>query len=242
MGLLEGQTAIVVGATSGIGRATAELFAAEGASVVLAGRRPEALQEVGEGIASRCGRRAAGVPCDVRDREQVRALVEFTRAAFQRIDVLVYATGTNLPERSLSGLTPEAWEELLETNLAGAFHCTQAVVPLMREQEEGLVIYVSSAAVQRPDLSGVAYQASKHGMVGLAHGTREEEKRYGIRTSVIFPGLTDTPLLLRRPVPTPPEVVAQALQPEDVAQACLFIATLPPRACVPELTLLPSTL
>jgi NADP-dependent 3-hydroxy acid dehydrogenase YdfG len=76
----------------------------------------------------------------------------------------------------------------------------------------------------------------------LAHGTFKEEKENGIRTSMIFPGLTDTPLVLKRPVPTPPEVVAQALQPEDVADTCLFIATLPPRAYVPELILMPTGL
>jgi NADP-dependent 3-hydroxy acid dehydrogenase YdfG len=91
-------------------------------------------------------------------------------------------------------------------------------------------------------VSGVAYQATKHAVVGLAHGTMQEEKSNGIRTTVIFPGLTDTPLLLKRPTPTPPEVVAKALQPDDVAEACLFVATLPNRAYVPELVLLPSQL
>ena len=112
----------------------------------------------------------------------------------------------------------------------------------MRDRQGGLIIYLSTGAVQRPDVSGVAYQATKHGMVGLAHGTREEEKGNGIRTTVIFPGLTDTPLLNKRPVPTPPEVVAKALQSEDVAQACLVVASLPTRARVPELQRLPAGL
>jgi NAD(P)-dependent dehydrogenase (short-subunit alcohol dehydrogenase family) len=131
---------------------------------------------------------------------------------------------------------------MLATNLTGAFYCTQAALPIMRAQGGGLILYLATGAVQRPDLSGVAYQASKHGMVGLAHGTMQEEKARGIRTTVIFPGLTDTPLVLKRPTPTPPEVMAHALQPEDVAEACLFVASLPPRAHVPELVLLPSRL
>ena len=139
-------------------------------------------------------------------------------------------------------LQPAAWDDLLTVNLSGAFHVTQAALPAMRAQGGGLLIYVSSGAVQRPDVSGVAYQATKHGLVGLAHGTREEERANGIRTTVLFPGLTETPLLQKRPLPTPPEVVAQALQPEDTAAACLFVASLPPRARVPELQLLPSTL
>lgn len=86
----------------------------------------------------------------------------------------------------------------------------------------------------------MAYQASKAGLVGLAHGTMEEEREHGLRVTVLFPGLTDTPLVLKRPTPTPPEVLARALQPEDVAAACLFVLRLPPRAHVPELLLYPS--
>lgn len=233
---------MIVGATSGIGRATAGRFADEGATLVLAGRRAGLLQEVGEGIAARTGRRAAGVPLDAADRDQVRALVEFTRAAFGRIDVLVYAAGTNLPERAIRVLAPESWSELLATNLTGAYHCTQLVLPLMREQSEGLIVYISSISALRPDVSGVAYQASKHGMVGLAAGVMEEERQNGIRTSVIYPGLVDTPLIDRRPVPPPPEVRAQALRPEDVAEAALFVASLPARAHVPDLVIQPSRL
>ena len=96
--------------------------------------------------------------------------------------------------------------------------------------------------MQLPDASGVSYQAAKHGLVGLAYGTFQEEQDNGIRTTVIFPGLTDTPLVLKRPTSTPAEVMAHALQPEDVAAACLFTASLPARARVPELMMMPSRL
>ena len=131
---------------------------------------------------------------------------------------------------------------MIQTNLTGAFYCTKSVLPAMRQQEKGLIIYISSAAVPFPDTSGVSYQASKHGLVGLAHGTFKEEKENGIRTSMIFPGLTDTPLVLQRPVPTPPETVAKALQPQDVADTCLFVASLPERTYIPELVLMPAGL
>jgi NAD(P)-dependent dehydrogenase (short-subunit alcohol dehydrogenase family) len=238
---LAGQVALVVGASSGMGRATARRFAAEGAAVALAARTEGALATLAAEIEA-AGGRALAVPADVRDAAAVDRMVERVRAAFGRLDVLVYATGTNIPDRSLERLARETWEMMLATNLTGAFTCTQAALPMMRAQGGGLLIYVSTGAVQRPDLSGVSYQASKHGLTGLAHGTMQEEKSRGIRTSIIFPGLTDTPLVLKRPTPTPPEVMAQALQPEDVAEACLFVATLPPRAHVPELILLPSRL
>jgi NADP-dependent 3-hydroxy acid dehydrogenase YdfG len=159
-----------------------------------------------------------------------------------RIDALVYAAGTNIPDRALTELSPARWHELLETNLTGAFHCTQAVLPHLRSRGGGLIAYLSSAAVQRADVSGVAYQASKHGLVGLAHGTRVEERPHGIRTSVIFPGLCDTEILSKRPTPTPRETLDQALSPDDVAAAVQFLLDLPPRALVPELQLVPAAL
>jgi serine 3-dehydrogenase len=155
---------------------------------------------------------------------------------------LVYATGTNIPDRALDVLAPDTWEMMLATNLTGAFLCTKAVLPTMREQGEGQIMYLSSAAVQMPDVSGVAYQASKHGLSGLAHGTRVEEKENGIRTTVIFPGLCDTEILDKRPTPTPRDVLDRALDPMDVAEAVLFVARLHPRAVVPEMQLLPSGL
>lgn len=238
---LTGTCALIVGASSGMGRSTALRFAAEGAAVALAARRAEELAALATEIEA-SGGRALAVPADVRDAASVDRMVDRVHEAFGRLDVLVYATGTNIPDRSLERLTRETWEMMLATNLTGAFYCTQAALPIMRAQGRGLILYLATGAVQRPDLSGVAYQASKHGMVGLAHGTMQEEKSRGIRTTVIFPGLTDTPLVLKRPTPTPPAAMAHALQPEDVAEACLFVASLPPRAHVPELVLLPSRL
>jgi NAD(P)-dependent dehydrogenase (short-subunit alcohol dehydrogenase family) len=157
------------------------------------------------------------------------------------LDVVVHSAGTNVRERALGVLTPEGWDEVRRVNLDAAFYLTRAVVPELRGRG-GLIVYISSYAAKRPDVSGVAYQATKHAVVGLAHGTMQEEKANGVRTTVIFPGLTDTPLVLKRPTPTPAETLEKALQPEDVAAACVFVAALPPRAHVPELDLLPAFL
>ena len=235
---LDGKKALVVGASSGMGAATARYFAAAGAQVAVAARSVDKL----ELLAAELGGGAVACGGDVEDIASVEVMVEKAAVALGRIDIAVYATGTNIPERSLEVLSGETWEMMMRTNLTGAFHCTRALVPIMRGQGAGLIIYVSSAAVQVADTSGVAYQATKHGMVGLAGGTFKEERDNGIRTSVIFPGLTDTPLVLKRPVPTPPEVMVHALEPEDVADACLFVAGLPPRAYVPELVLMPAGL
>ena len=238
MGDLTGKVAIVVGASSGMGEATARTYVAAGAKVVLAARSSDKLDE----LAAELGADAIACSTDARDAAAAAALVAKAVEIYGRVDILAYVTGTNIPDRALEVLTAETWDMMLDTNLTGAFHCTQAALPAMRAQGTGLIIYVSSGCVQKPDVSGVSYQATKHGMVGLAHGTFQEEKENGVRTCVIFPGLTDTPLVLKRPVPTPPEVVAQALQPQDVADACLFVAALPDRAYVPELVLLPAGL
>ena len=218
MASLDGQVALITGASSGIGRATALLFAKEGAAVGLLARRGDELEKVAAEIRG-AGGRAEAAPADLADGPATRAAVGTLIQKLGRLDTVVYAAGTNIPQRALTVLSTDDWDLLIQANLSGAFHVTQAVLPTMRQQQSGLLIYISSGAVQRADVSGVAYQATKHGMVGLAGGTREEEKDNGIRTTVLFPGLTETPLLNKRPVPTPPEVVAKALQPEDTARA-----------------------
>lgn len=236
---LHGRVVVVTGASSGMGRATAIAAAAAGAHVVLAARRADLLAAAGAAIEG-AGGRALVVPCDLTNPTDVGRLVDAASGVTGRIDALVHAAGTNIRERALDELTTESWVHMLDTNLTSAFELTHAFVPIFRRQEDGLIIYIASSAAKKPDRSGVAYQASKAGLVGLAHGTMEEGRAHGLRTTVIFPGLTDTPLVLQRPVPTPPDVLARALQPDDVAAACLFVMGLPPRAHVPELVLYPS--
>lgn len=238
---LSQQVVLVAGASSGMGRATAVAAAAAGANIILAARNGEALESVCASIRQEGGLAHAMV-ADLTDRDVAGRLVETVINEHGRIDIVVNSVGTNIPRRILDELTAESWAAMLSANLTAAFNLTQAVVPHFRQQGGGLLIHISSMSAKKPDRSGVAYQASKAGVVGLAHGTMEEEREHGIRTTVIFPGLTDTPLVLRRPKPTPPEVMAHALQPEDVAAACLFVMTLPPRAYVPELNLYPSRL
>jgi len=158
------------------------------------------------------------------------------------VDVLVYATGTNVPDRAMKRLTVEIWDTMLGVNLSGAYYITRALLPAMRERKTGHLIYIASISGKVPDISGAAYQASKRGMLGLAHATRVEEKENGIRTCVICPGLVDTEILDKRPVKPTPEMLAKALRPEDVAEAALWVAKMPERAAVPEMELMPTVL
>lgn len=235
-GTLQEKAVLVAGAGSGMGRACAVLAAREGARVALVGRRAELL----DALAAEIGGGALACPGDTTDAAAMAAAVREAEDAFGRLDALVNCVGTNVTERALTVLTPERWHEVIDTNLTAAFNLTAAVLPVFRRQRDGLIVHVSSSAAKKPDQSGAAYQASKAGVVGLAHATMEEERKNGVRVSVVFPGLTDTPLVEKRPTPVPPEIMAHALQPEDVAAMCAALIALPARAHVPELVLYPS--
>lgn len=236
---LRGKVIVVAGASSGMGWAIARAAAASGAAVIAAARRTAALNDLAAAVRA-TGGAIITVPTDATDRAACGQLVTVALTTHGRVDALINAVGTNIPRRTLDELTPDSWTEMIATNLTAAFNLTQAVMPALREQGDGLLVHIASAAARKPDKSGVAYQASKAGVSSLAHGAMEEERERGVRVTVIYPGLTDTPLVLKRPTPTPPEVLARALQPEDVAAACLFVLALPPRAHVPELVLYPS--
>lgn len=238
---MKNQVALVVGASSGIGRASAVALAREGARVMASARRADRLRQLQEEMAAE-GRTVEIFPADAAKPADMDRLTRETRERLGAIDLMVYSTGTNTPDRALKRLTPAIWDNLVSVNLSGAYYATQAVLPAMRERGAGHLIYISSISGIYPDVSGAAYQAAKRGMLGLAHAIRVEEKASGIRTCVICPGLVDTEILALRPVKTPDEIVAKALQPEDVAAAVLAVAKLPQRAVVPEMQLLPTYL
>lgn len=238
---LKDQTALVVGASSGIGRETAVLLAREGVRVMAAARRQERLEKLRAELASE-GHTIEIAAADAASAAQMSELAARTLKAFGKVDILVYVTGTNTPDRALTRLTPALWDELVSVNLNGAYYVTAAVLPSMRAARSGHIIYISSISGLVPDVSGAAYQAAKRGMIGLAHAIRVEEKENGIRTCAVCPGLVDTEILEKRPIKPSAETLAKALRPEDVAEVVLGIAKLPPRAAVPEIQLLPTYL
>ena len=238
---LKDQVVLVLGASSGIGRETAVLFAREGARVIASARRGDRLRSLQQQLAKE-GFTLDIAAADASNAGEMEQLAERTRAQCGKIDVLVYVTGTNVPDRSMKRLNPRTWDMMLSVNLDGAYYITNAVLPAMREAGAGHLIYVSSISGLVPDVSGAAYQAAKRGLLGLAHAIRVEEKENGIRTCVICPGLVDTEILEKRPVKPAPEVLAKALQPEDVAEAILAVAKFPPRVAVPEIQVLPTYL
>ncbi len=216
-----------------MGRETAILFAREGAKVMAAARREDRLREL----------EPLGIAIHAADSTDAAAMERLTKATVAKlgpIDIMVYATGTNTPDRALTRLTPEIWDMMLNVNLNGAYYASRAVLPGMRDRKSGLIFYISSKSAVEVDVSGAAYQAAKRGLAGLAGAIRLEEKDNGIRTCLVLPGLTDTEILEKRPVKPSAETLAKALRAEDVAEVVVSVAKLPPRAWVPEIHLFPT--
>lgn len=240
MTALANKSAVVTGGGSGVGKAVARLFLDAGARVVIAGRDAAKLQAVLDEY--QAGDRLLAIPTDVTQNDACVRLIEQATAALGQVDVLVNNAGTNIKNRTFRELTPQAWDMMIRTNLDGAFYCTHAVLPQMLQRRDGVIVNVVSVAGKRANpLGGAAYVAAKFGMGALGLVLSNEEKDSGIRVSNIYPGEIDTPILLHRPKPVTEEQRAVILKPEDVAQAVLFVATLPPRVCIPELIIKPTS-
>ncbi len=237
MGRLDGKVAWVTGAGSGIGEAAAEALAAEGARVVLSGRRRAPL----EAVARRIGAAARVAPGDMAVAAEVGAIVAGIEREFARLDILVANAGLNIQERGWDKLTPEGAASVIGANLNSAFYCASAALPMMRRQKDGVLIHTASLAGRFISLlSGPAYTAAKHGVVAMSHTINMEECVHGIRSSVINPGEVATPILDKRPVPVSAEERAKMVQPRDVADLILYIACLPPHVVLNEVMIAPT--
>ncbi|MGZ8921319.1 MAG: SDR family oxidoreductase [Limisphaerales bacterium] len=232
------KVAVVTGAGSGVGRATAIKLAAQGWSVVLIGRTEETLRATAE--LSKRAEACLVARLKIGDLDATTKLAAEVLKRFGRIDLLVNAAGTNVPKRSLEVLSMADYHEMMDSNLNGAFYLIQAFLPTMRQQKAGTVVnIVSDAGRQASPKAGPGYVVSKFGMVGLTQAINAEERGNGIRACAILPGDIDTPLLEKRPAPPNSEARAKMLQPDDVADCVLLAANLPERAVIEELLIRP---
>jgi NAD(P)-dependent dehydrogenase (short-subunit alcohol dehydrogenase family) len=213
--------ALVTGSARGIGRGIALAFAREGADLVLADRRADALSDVAEAIRGH-GRRALAHPADVGEAVEVRGLVERALGEFGRVDVLVNNAGTIVLPGGLEETTPEAWDTMMATNARSVFLCSRAVVPDMRRRGRGRIVNVASTAGLRGLPERSAYCASKHAVVGFTRALALDLRLHGIAVNAICPGAVDTPLTAY----SRPEADKSGwLQPTDVAEVAVFLAS-----------------
>jgi NAD(P)-dependent dehydrogenase (short-subunit alcohol dehydrogenase family) len=232
--VLAGQVAVVTGAGRGIGAAIARKLAALGALTVLCGRTRAALDSTAKAIAD-AGGTAEIVPCDVTDLGAVEALARHVEGTFGRIDILVNNAGIGGPGGPLHQLAPEAWDEILNTNLRGVFYCIRSFAPMMIRARSGHIINISSLAGKNPLPNGAAYSASKWGLNGLSYGVAEELRGYNIRVSVVCPGSVHTEFSSHGGKDS-----SKKLQPEDVAHVVEMLVTQAPQSFASEILLRPT--
>ena len=235
-----GKVVWMTGAGTGIGKAGALMFAQEGAAVALIGRRRDKLDEVAAEIQA-IGGTAAVEALDVADRKKVGEAGARLLKRLGRVDILVNNAGLNVVNRRLDEITAEDWDHVLAVNLTGAFNMVQAVMPTMRNQKDGLIINIASTAAKRVSgVAGIAYSASKFGMLGMSLSLTQEAWKFGIRACCLCPDDVNTPIMARRKVKYPPEVLEQFIQPEDLAETMRFVALMPRRTSIPEMLIYPT--
>ena len=240
MGALDGQVAIVTGGGTGIGRETARMLAAEGAQVVIAGRRKPPLDTVVAEIEG-AGGKAAARTADMEKPTDPAALAEWTLATFGRVDVLVNNAGHSSTIRAIRWVRKADWDSVIAVNLTGVYLLCQAVLPGMIERGAGTIVTVSSVAGIRPGLmGGLPYSAAKAGVRNLMGHIHSEHRQQGIRCTTILPAEVDTPILDKRPLPPGTTQRSTMMQPEDVARAVMLCILLPARTVVEEIVMVPT--
>ncbi len=236
----EGKIVWVTGGGSGIGEAAALALAREGAAIVLTGRRQAPLDDVA-GRVRELGSTCYVQPGDLMDPLSVRRIGDFIGGEIGRLDILLNNAGLNINDRHWNKLTPENAHLMINGNLAAAAQCVTVALPIMRAQQDGLIIHTASVAGRFVGgFPGPLYSAAKHGVVAMSHSINMEECVHGIRSCVFLPGEVATPILDRRPNPVGPEERARMVQPQDCADLILYIASLPKRLVMNEVMLSPS--
>lgn len=248
MGSLDGRVALITGAARGQGRSHAVALAAEGADIV-ACDVPGPMATLGYPLATRDdlsvtarlveeqGRRCLAVPLDVRDARAVDAAVEQTVGELGHLDVLVANAGV-VSTCPLVDVTDDSWDELVATNLTGAFHSLRAVLPVMRRQRFGRIVVTSSMGGRMGIPNLAAYNATKWGVIGMAKSVALEVAKEGVTVNIVCPTTVQTPMVQPDPEQdVPDDLIRQFLrsnpvpqpwiQPEDVTRAVLYLVTDP---------------
>ncbi len=231
---LRGKTALITGASRGIGLAIADALAAEGCNLILTARNTKSLKKISRELAS-LKIRVLAHPCDVRDPHSIDALFRAIRAEFRVLDILINNAGIAHANLPIEKLPYPVWKDVIETNLNGTFLVTQAALLMMKRG--GTIVNNLSVAANRVFAGSAAYNASKHAALGLTNTLREELRPRGIRVIGLMPGATDTDIW-KTLWPAAPR--RKMMSPESVARAVVDALCLPPNATVETLEIRPT--
>lgn len=229
---LDGKKVIVTGGGSGIGRATARMLAAKGAAVLIADIDAKTAQETVEEI-RRTGAEAESVIGDLGAPETVASVVDTASERLGGVDILVNNAGIMDDMAATADVSDKSWERLLRINLTAPFMLTRAVLPYMKKQGTGSIVFTASEASLRGSASGTAYTVSKHGIVGLVKSTAIMYRDQGIRVNAVTPGGTSTNISVEQPTaPDGPTVLGsyahnrgRVARSEELAAAIVFLAS-----------------
>jgi NADP-dependent 3-hydroxy acid dehydrogenase YdfG len=244
MARLDGKVAVITGASSGIGEATAEALATEGAAVVVAARREDRLEDLVGRIEGNGGK-ALAVACDVTDEEQAHGLLRRAKDEFERVDILVNNAGVMLLSRVEKGLSDQ-WRQMFDINVLGLLYVTDAAIEVMKEQGSGHLVNISSLASRgtRPGLG--VYSGTKVAVNAISEALRQELLEDNIRVTMVEPGAVETELPDHITDEEAREGISgllsqlEPLQPEVIARAIAYAVTQPERVSVNEILIRPT--
>jgi NADP-dependent 3-hydroxy acid dehydrogenase YdfG len=244
---LQGRAVAITGATSGIGEATALAAVRAGASVALAGRRADRLDELARRIADEGGT-AVALPTDVSVEDEARAFVQHAYEQLGRLDALVNNAGVMLLGPVMGADTNE-WRQMIEVNCLGLLYCTHAALPVMAEAGGGHIVNIASTAGRRARLGAGVYNLTKFGVVGFSEALRQEALHAGIRVTVVEPGYVETELQGHNTNPIVVQAMEKArerlgddgvLQSDDIARTIVFVLSQPDHVALTEVMVLPT--
>jgi clavulanate-9-aldehyde reductase len=245
MPALDGEVAVITGASSGIGEATAVALAEQGAAVALAARRRDRMEELARRI-SDAGGTAEVFEVDVSDEAAARGLLDSANERLGGVDILVNNAGVMLLG-PVQGADTEHWRRMVEVNCLGLLYCTHAALPLMQERGGGHIVNVASVAGRHAGLGSAVYNLTKFGVVGFSEALRQEALHSNVRVTVIEPGFVATELqghnvldVVKEAIEKMREEIGEVLEPEDIAASIAYAVTQPDRVNVNEILVRPT--
>jgi hypothetical protein len=239
------KTALITGATSGIGEATALILAKNGYNIIITGRRKQLLEQLRKKIESDAGVEVLALNFDVRKPDEVKQAISSLGKKWNQVDVLVNNAGLSVGLSHIDKGVVDDWERMIDTNIKGLLYVTREVSPLMVAHKSGHIINIASVAGKEVYDSGIVYCATKHAVDALSKGMRIDLLHDGIKVTNIAPGMVDTEFSTVRFKGDKEKAgkVYQGLTPlyaQDIAEAILFVVTRPAHVCINDMLIMPT--